>query len=114
MYFRTFIAAIAAFGLATSVFAAEETQAPADASAQLTTAANTVDTQATTAEEAKLNVNTATMQDFVKAGFTKAKAKAIIGYRKKHGDFKSLDDLKQVKGFKKWDWKSWENKLTTG
>ena len=116
--FRTFIAAIAAFGLATSVFAADEaTQNAADASApqQLTTAANTTtDTQATTVEQAKVNINTATTQELVKAGFTKSKAKAIITYRKKHGDFKSVDELKQVKGFKKYDWKSWEDKLTTG
>jgi competence protein ComEA len=34
-------------------------------------------------------------------GLSASKARAIISYRKQHGDFKSLDDLKQVKGFSK-------------
>lgn len=49
---------------------------------------------------AAVNINTATLEelDAVK-GIGPGKAKAIIDYRSKNGPFKSLDDLKGVKGF---------------
>jgi competence protein ComEA len=34
-------------------------------------------------------------------GLNAAKARAIVAYRKKNGEFKSLEDLGNVKGFKK-------------
>ena len=45
-----------------------------------------------------LNSATAVDLDAVK-GIGPAKAKAIIDYREKNGPFKSVDDLKGVKGF---------------
>jgi competence protein ComEA len=45
-----------------------------------------------------LNSATAADLDAVK-GIGPAKAKAIIDYREKNGPFKSVDDLKGVKGF---------------
>jgi competence protein ComEA len=45
-----------------------------------------------------LNSATANQLDAVK-GIGPAKAKAIIDYREKNGPFKSVDDLKHVKGF---------------
>ena len=49
---------------------------------------------------AAVNINTATPAelDGVK-GIGPSKAQAIVDYRSKHGPFKSLDDLKNVKGF---------------
>ena len=55
-----------------------------------------------TSKSDKLNVNTASSKDLGKIkGLSKAKAKNIELYRKKNGNFKALDDLKLVKGFKK-------------
>lgn len=49
---------------------------------------------------AAVNLNTATVEelDSVK-GIGPSKAKAIVEYRNKNGQFKSVDDLKGVKGF---------------
>jgi len=49
---------------------------------------------------AAVNINTATQDELVTVkGIGPAKAKAIIDYRTKNGSFKSVDDLKGVKGF---------------
>jgi competence protein ComEA len=47
-----------------------------------------------------VNLNTATVSelDSVK-GIGPSKAQAIVDYRTKNGPFKSLDDLKNIKGF---------------
>jgi competence protein ComEA len=49
---------------------------------------------------AAVNINTATAEelDAVKT-ISPAKAKAIVDYRTQNGPFKSLDELKKVKGF---------------
>ncbi len=48
---------------------------------------------------AAVNINTATEQELDSLpGIGPAKAKAIVEYRKAHGDFKSADDIKNVKG----------------
>lgn len=97
-FYRTFIAA-AAIGLASVAFAAEtNTDATQNNTTQPT--ATTQSSNATQAE--KLNINKATAKELAKVkGLNMTKAKAIVTYRKKNGDFKSLDDLKEVAGFKK-------------
>lgn len=48
---------------------------------------------------AALNLNTATKDEFVALpGIGPAKAQAIVDYRNQHGPFRSLDELRKVKG----------------
>jgi competence protein ComEA len=49
---------------------------------------------------AAVNINTASAEELDAVKYiSPAKAKAIVDYRTKNGPFKSLDDLKNVKGF---------------
>lgn len=62
--------------------------------------ATTTTTQTVT--QTKVDLNKASAKDLMKVkGLNAAKARAIVAYRKKHGDFKSVNDLMNVKGFKK-------------
>jgi competence protein ComEA len=46
-----------------------------------------------------LDINTASQEEFVKIkGIGEKKAERIIAYRKEHGKFSSIDELKNVKG----------------
>jgi len=48
---------------------------------------------------AAVNINTATPEELASLqGIGPAKAKAIVDYRKAKGDFKTIDDIKNVKG----------------
>lgn len=112
---RMLIAAVAALGLTTAALAADETVAPASSDAatqQAAAPAVVADSQSTTTttqttetvsvSQDKVNVNTATAKQLAKVkGLNAAKARSIVAYRKKHGEFKNLDDLKEVKGLKK-------------
>ena len=54
---------------------------------------------ATPLADAALNLNTATKDELVAlSGIVPAKAQAILDYRTQHGGFKSVDELKDVKG----------------
>lgn len=48
---------------------------------------------------AKVNINTATVEELARLnGVGEVKAQAIVDYRNEHGAFKSVEDLKNVKG----------------
>ena len=48
-----------------------------------------------------VNLNTASRDELVTVpGIGPSKAQAIVEHRKSHGPFKSVDDLKHVKGFR--------------
>lgn len=54
------------------------------------------------AEDGKLNINTATVEELAKVpGLNAEKAKAIVDYREQMGDIKSLDELLDINGFDK-------------
>jgi competence protein ComEA len=127
--YRRFIVAVAVMGLATSVFAADEsTKSTTTTTTNATTVeaaqdaptpvASTTTTTTTTATTDKLNLNTATSKELATIkGLTQVKAKSIVSFRKKHGEFKSVQDLKSVKGFKRMNEKTLqaiEDQLTVG
>ena len=64
---------------------------------------------------AAVNINTATQSELegVK-GLGPAKAKAIIVYRESNGNFKSLDELDNVKGFGKASIEKLKEELSVG
>ena len=50
-------------------------------------------------QSSKLNINTATAEQFMALkGIGKKKAEAIITWRSEHGGFKSVEELAEVKG----------------
>lgn len=94
-FYRTLLATVAAVALATPAFAADDTSTQGNNETTTTTT-----TQTTT--QSKVNINTASAKELMKVkGINAAKARDIVAYRKAHGDFKSTDDLSNVKSFKK-------------
>jgi len=107
-FYRTLLALVAAAAIAAPVFAddtADTTQTPSatqstDSSAASPTAST--DASASTQQDNKVNLNKATAKELMKVkGISASNARAIVNYRKKNGDFKSVDELANVKNFKK-------------
>ena len=63
-----------------------------------------------------LNINAADAAAIAQTmdGVGQSKAKAIVDYRKKHGDFKHIEDLAKVKGIGKKTVDKNRSKLTVG
>ncbi len=112
-FYTKLIAAVAALGLATSVFAADEaaTQqspaadttaatAPAAPAKAITEAkADQADAKAAPAATTQVNLNTASAEDLAKVnGLNKKKAEMIVKYRTDNGNFTTVEDLKKIKG----------------
>lgn len=112
---RSLLATLTALVIACPVFAdntplSSMTEPPPDSSTTTTTTTtqNTGDQQTTMSTEMapttslKVNLNKASARELMKVkGLSAAKARAIVAYRKNHGEFKSTDDLTSVKGFKR-------------
>ena len=105
--YRTLLAAVAAVAIASPVFADDAATTTTDQSTTTTVQSTDgtttqTDQQTTTTTSTKVNLNTASTKDLLKIkGINASKARAIVAYRKKHGDFKSVEDLSKVKGFTK-------------
>lgn len=64
---------------------------------------------------AAVNLNTATVEELQSLkGVGPAKAKAIVEYRKKNGNFKSVNDLNNVSGFGDKTVAALKNEVTVG
>ena len=64
---------------------------------------------------AALNLNTATKEELIALpGIGPAKAQAILDYRKANGAFKSVDELKDVKGIGAKRFEKLKGELTVG
>lgn len=61
-----------------------------------------MNTQSVALKQSKLSLNTATVREFIKIkGIKPNNAKALVRYRKKHGEYKSVEEIASVKGFKR-------------
>ena len=115
--YRSLLVGFTALALTLPAFADEAATTGTEPAAQ-PTQATAAQATADATQQAKVDVNKATLKDLAQVkGLSPAKAKAIIAYRKKNGDFKSLDDLVKVKGFKKLNndqLKAIQDQLTAG
>ena len=126
--YRTLLAAVAAIALAAPAFAEETITVPAGTPKTESVGGLQVEADASQAQQAgaqtqpsmqtKMNLNTASAKELKTVkGLNATKARAIVNYRKKHGNFQNMDDLKNVSGFKTMkeeEIKSIQEQLTVG
>ncbi len=66
-------------------------------------------------EIAKVNINTATVEELVKLpGVGDSVAKKIVEHREKNGNFKATEDLKNVKGIGEKKFEKMKDLITVG
>ena len=100
-FYRSILAAVAAMALVAPVFADDTTTS---------TTGSTDSSMTQTTTESKVDINKANAKELMKVkGISSSRAKAIVAYRKKNGDFKSLDELTKVNGFKNINEKTMKN-----
>lgn len=99
MYFRAFLALLLTVAFGSYAFAENLSPASPDANTSVN------DQQSAAAPHAastKININIANAKELMKVkGINAARARAIVAYRKKHGEFKAVDELGNVRGFNK-------------
>ncbi len=114
-FYKNLLATLAAAAVISPVFAGEttnQTQSGSNQAAGATQQQPTTGAQQSTqgktnlssneSASAKINLNKATVKELLTVkGVNKSQARAIVAYRKKHGDFKSLDELNNVRTLKK-------------
>lgn len=101
-FYRTLLAAVAAIAIASPVFADDTTNTTGTTETTMQTTENTTTTGDQGTMETKVNLNTATAKQLRKIkGINASTARAIVAYRKKHGDFKTTEDITNVKAVKK-------------
>jgi len=63
----------------------------------------------------KININTASQEELMRlSGIGEVKAKSIISYREKNGDFEQITDLMKVDGIKQGTFSKIEDDITVG
>lgn len=103
-FYRSFLAAIAAAAIVSPVFAddaAMQTNSDNNAPAAMQTDGQQ---QAASDQQSgdKININKASAKELIKVkGLTRSEARAIIAYRKKHGEYKSVNDIENIKALKR-------------
>lgn len=91
------LALLSGLVLSFSAFAATEAMQPA--SSTPTTVAPATSSKEMPSQ-VKVNVNKASAKELMKVkGMNARRARAIVAYRKKHGDFKDLSEVAKVHGF---------------
>jgi competence protein ComEA len=107
-FYRTVLAAALSVALVSPVFADDTTTTTTtgnDTTATTTQTGTGTGTETTTTastEQTKIDLNKATVKELRKVkGLTAKERNAIVAYRNKHGSFKSVDELANVKGLKK-------------
>jgi len=106
-FYRSLLAAVAAIALASPVFADDtaSTQNASSSEANMQLSDNSSSQSASSSDsqtQTKVNLNTASAKELMKVkGLNASKAKAIVAYRKKNGNFKATSDIANIKGFKK-------------
>lgn len=85
-----------------------------DEKAKLDNNENKKDTNETITPSGKININEATSAELQTLdGIGEAKAKAIIDYREKNGNFKQIEDIKNVSGIGDSIYEKIKNNITT-
>ena len=103
---RLIVCGFAALTFVGSAYALQDAQPSDESATQVATAdqGTEVASAASSKHEAnKIDLNTADAKALAHAvkGLGMKRAQAIVAYRKEHGNFKSVDDLSQVKGMQK-------------
>lgn len=103
-------------GEASEVIAIGYTPTPAPtASPKPTTSASNTPTPTTRVERKRININTATQEELMSlSGIGELRAKCIIAYRNKNGDFKTIEEIMLVGGIKQGIFSKIKDRICTG